>query len=441
MSKETILKVEKISKHFEIFPSPAKCLLQYLLGGKKKFSRDFWALHEVTFELKRGECIGIIGKNGAGKSTLLQIITGVLQPTSGTIETHGRITALLELGSGFNPEFTGRENVYMNAAILGLTEKETEQKMPEIFSFAEIGEFVDRPVKEYSSGMMLRLAFAVQVVLDPDLLIVDEALAVGDALFQRKCYAYIDSLKKKGTSLLLVTHDTETVKQHCDHVVFIKEGRGHFFENARDGVLEYMRYLFPKETAEQSETGSESRPKEQETVKKQIDSLEDEFVYVSKAQEEDCGNWGAGGGKIKEVRIFGLQRPNILTTPNRIKIEIDVEWDKKFVQKKILEEKLQRNIMVGIRFSDVKSSVYFETNNDVEGIAYDPMSQDHLRIAFDLEVPELRKGEVFLSIAVAIGNMQAHIPLVWNDMQIVLQTLTTKFVSGYVYFPTKITFF
>ena len=224
-SDETVLRIRHISKRFEIYDKPRYRLQQMLFGRWKTYFREFWALRDIDFEVRKGECIGIIGPNGAGKSTLLQIMTGTLQPTEGTVERHGRIAALLELGSGFNPEFTGRENVYMNAAILGLTKKETDEKYQDIVDFADIGEFIDRPVKTYSSGMIVRLAFAVNAFVDPDILIVDEALAVGDIGFQMKCFQKLHDIIAKGTTLLLVTHDLVSVSTFCQKVLFMNNGR------------------------------------------------------------------------------------------------------------------------------------------------------------------------------------------------------------------------
>lgn len=198
---DIILNINDVSKCYELYKNPKDRLLQTLCLGYKKFYKEFWALRDINFEVRRGECIGLIGRNGAGKSTLLQIITGTLQPTTGSITVNGRIAALLELGSGFNPDFTGRENIYMNAAILGFSNKEIFSKFIDIVTFADIGDFIEQPVKNYSSGMMARLAFATQIMLEPEILIVDEALAVGDHFFQAKCYAYLRQLKKRGVTL------------------------------------------------------------------------------------------------------------------------------------------------------------------------------------------------------------------------------------------------
>ena len=232
MSSDIAIKVENLSKCYQIYNQPRDYLkqfiiprLQRLIGREpKQYFREFWVLKDISFEIRKGETVGIIGRNGCGKSTLLQMICGTLNPTSGNVQTQGRITALLELGSGFNPEFTGRENVYMNAAVLGLSQEEIDMRFDDIVAFADIGEFIDQPVKTYSSGMMVRLAFAVQAQVLPDILIVDEALAVGDAKFQAKCFECLKQLKAKGTSILLVTHSSEQIVTHCSHAMLLNAG-------------------------------------------------------------------------------------------------------------------------------------------------------------------------------------------------------------------------
>lgn len=223
-SDENVLEVRNVSKSYEMYARPSDRFWQMVFGKRKKYYNEAKVLTNIDFSLKKGECIGVIGRNGAGKSTLLQLITGTLDPTEGTIETKGKIAALLELGSGFNPEYTGKENVYMNAALLGFSHDEIEKRYKEIVEFADIGDYIDQPVKKYSSGMMVRLAFAVQVVVEPDLLIVDEALSVGDVAFQFKCLNRIREIVSKGTSVLLVSHDTSTVKAFCNKCIWLKKG-------------------------------------------------------------------------------------------------------------------------------------------------------------------------------------------------------------------------
>lgn len=223
-SSDVAIRVSNLSKCFQIYAKPSDRLLQMLARSFKRFYREFWALKDVSFEVKKGETVGIVGRNGSGKSTLLQLICGTLNPSGGNIQISGRIAALLELGSGFNPEFTGRENVYMNAAVLGLTEKEIDARYAEIEAFADIGQFIDQPVKTYSSGMSVRLAFAVAINSDPEVLVIDEALSVGDELFQRKCFARIEAIKKNGTTILFVSHSGAAVIGLCDRAILVDSG-------------------------------------------------------------------------------------------------------------------------------------------------------------------------------------------------------------------------
>lgn len=232
MSSDLAIRIEQLSKCYQIYAQPRDRLKQMLLpklqrlAGRhpKRYYDEFWALRNISFEIRKGEAVGIVGRNGSGKSTLLQLICGTLFPTLGTVETKGRIAALLELGSGFNPEFTGRENVYLNGAILGVDQEQMNAVFERIVKFADIGDHLDQPVKTYSSGMFVRLAFAVQMHLDPEILIVDEALSVGDQFFQAKCYAAIRTMMDKGTTVLFVSHSAATVKALCPRAVLLSHG-------------------------------------------------------------------------------------------------------------------------------------------------------------------------------------------------------------------------
>jgi lipopolysaccharide transport system ATP-binding protein len=226
MSSESIITVDGVSKAFPIYEKPYHRLMQMLSprAQKKRWFREFHALRNVDFEIGRGETLGIVGRNGSGKSTLLQIICGTLAPSSGSVVVNGRVAALLELGAGFNPEFTGRENVYLNGTVLGLTRSEIEQRYDEILSFADIGEFIEQPVKSYSSGMYIRLAFAVAINVMPDVLVIDEALSVGDEAFQRKCFARIQRIKDAGATVLFVSHSAGTVTELCDRAILLDRG-------------------------------------------------------------------------------------------------------------------------------------------------------------------------------------------------------------------------
>lgn len=255
-SNDVAVSVCGVSKRYELYDSPRDHLKQLVIPKLRKMAglptknyfQEYWALTDVSFEVQKGESVGIVGRNGSGKSTLLQIITGTLSPTQGRVETTGRIAALLELGSGFNPEFTGRENVYLNCALLGFESRRVDEIFDDIASFADIGDYVDQPVKTYSSGMMLRLAFAVQVQTRPDILIVDEALAVGDALFQKRCFQKIESLSNDGVTLLFVSHDQESVRTLTNRALLLSKGEVKAWGKSSEVVLEYRRLLHGEES-------------------------------------------------------------------------------------------------------------------------------------------------------------------------------------------------
>lgn len=245
MSSDNAIEVLGLSKCYQVYDKPRDRLLQMLLGGTgKRFYREFWALQDVSFSIPKGRVYGILGKNGAGKSTLLQILCGTLAASSGEVRVAGRISALLELGSGFNPEFTGIENIYMNAQLLGLTRQEVDAKLDKIIAFADIGEHVDQPVKTYSSGMFARLAFSVAIHVDPDILIVDETLSVGDAWFQHKSMARMRKLMESGCTVLFVSHSIDAVRALCDHAIWIDGGRLKMQGNVTEVTNAYMNDVF-----------------------------------------------------------------------------------------------------------------------------------------------------------------------------------------------------
>src|SRR5436190_15725138 len=219
------IRFENVSKSYPIYETPRDRLKELLTFNRLEFHKNFWALHDVSFEVGRGETFCVIGENGSGKSTLLQLVAGILQPSSGTIEVNGRVSALLELGAGFNPEFTGRDNVYLNGAILGLSTREIDARYRDIEEFAEIGDFINRPVKTYSSGMVVRLAFAVAINVDPEILLVDEALAVGDIYFRQRCMRKVHELRTRGVTILFVSHAISDVKAIGDRVLWLDRGR------------------------------------------------------------------------------------------------------------------------------------------------------------------------------------------------------------------------
>lgn len=325
MSSEIAIKVENLSKCYQIYEQPRDRLKQALypkfqkLFGltEKQYFSEFWALRDISFEVKKGESVGIIGRNGSGKSTLLQIITGTLSASTGKVTTQGRIAALLELGSGFDPDFTGRENVYLNGALLGISHQEIDARFDSIAAFADIGEHLDQPVKTYSSGMLVRLAFAVQVQVEPDILIVDEALAVGDALFQKRCFQRIERLVSNGTTVLFVSHEQESVRTLTNRALLLKDGRSRAWGLSSDVVLEYRRLLHEEETTYLSSLVNEiaaSKSKE----------AEENIVVDENASRSEKMSFGDGGVKILSVHTLSAENQacNIFYPGQDLKIKI-----------------------------------------------------------------------------------------------------------------------
>lgn len=267
MTEDTVISVENVSKAYRIWQTPAARLTSPLMAGigrhifgstppgralvrrAEASYRDFWALKDISFEIRRGESVGIIGRNGSGKSTLLQIIAGTLQPTTGSVRVKGRVAALLELGSGFNLDFTGRENVFLNGAVLGLSRSEVEERFDAIAGFADIGEFIDHPAKTYSSGMLVRLAFSVQVQVEPEILIIDEALAVGDILFQKRCFGKMHELLDRGTTVVFVSHELESVRTLTKRAILLRDGCIRAIGSSAEVVLDYRRQTHDDERA------------------------------------------------------------------------------------------------------------------------------------------------------------------------------------------------
>ncbi|WP_273828212.1 MULTISPECIES: ABC transporter ATP-binding protein [Pseudomonas] len=338
MSSDNIaISVQNISKCFYTYEKPRDRLKQAIMprlqrwAGDKvtTYGKEFWALRDISFDVKKGETVGIVGRNGSGKSTLLQIICGTLTPTTGSIETQGRIAALLELGSGFNPEFTGRENIYLNAAVLGLTREEVNERFDAIAGFADIGEFIDQPIKAYSSGMAVRLAFAVQAQVDPDILIVDEALSVGDARFQAKCFERLRQLKDNGTSILLVTHASEQVVTHCSRAILINQSRIELIGESRPVVNRYMDILFGRE----KRLEKKESPEPQTTPAQSAEAVKlsfEENAYAGRAGYNPHEyRWGDGAAILQDFHLSaaGREYPNTIESGEEIVLNLALQFN------------------------------------------------------------------------------------------------------------------
>lgn len=261
MSDKNVISVQHLSKMYKLYDKPSDRLKESLGLSRKKKYREHYALHDVNFNIHEGECVGIIGVNGSGKSTILKIITGVLAPTTGEVKVNGRISALLELGAGFNMEYSGLENVYLNGTMIGFSEEEIDAKLDDILAFADIGDYIHQPVKTYSSGMFVRLAFAVAINIDPEILIVDEALSVGDVFFQAKCYHKFEAFKKQGKTILFVTHDLSSVSKYCDRVILLNKGVKLDEGSPKEMVDLYKQLLVGQEPVKQKTDGGEDLAK------------------------------------------------------------------------------------------------------------------------------------------------------------------------------------
>jgi ABC-type polysaccharide/polyol phosphate transport system ATPase subunit len=263
------VRVDSVSKQYRIYDRPADRLKETLTRGRWKGHREFWALKDISFEVEAGTTTGIIGPNGSGKSTLLQIITGTLEPTHGNVSIEGRVAALLELGAGFNPQFTGIENILMNAALMGFSKAETEHLLPEIANFAEIGDFIYQPLKTYSSGMYIRLAFAAAIAVAPQILIIDEALAVGDAVFQHRCMRRIKEMQENGTTILFVSHDPSSVRALCNHAILLNQGEKIAEGRPSDVLNRYQKIIMARQQAYEAGSKTAYQPASESFERKQ----------------------------------------------------------------------------------------------------------------------------------------------------------------------------
>lgn len=404
MSSDLAIKVDKLSKCYHIYDSPRDRLKQFLLPRllrviglpSKRYYREFWALKDISFEVGKGDTVGIIGRNGSGKSTLLQIICGTLSHTAGDVVTCGRIAALLELGSGFNPEFTGRENVYLNASILGLKKDEIDARFDDIAAFADIGEFIDQPVKSYSSGMMVRLAFAVQAQVDPDILIVDEALAVGDAKFQARCFERLKQLKEGGTSILLVTHSTEQIVTHCSRAVLLDHGELIQLGEPKRVVNSYLDLLFGKSNqlppAENGDAVTLLNQHSPENLNFDADAFSTRHGYNPLEYR-----WGDGSAKITDYYLSSESEdyPAAINTGQKISLTVAV----KFINS------LRRPIF-GVTIKTREGVTVYGTNTEILGIEeFKTKGRAGEGVTIEMSfVCGLAPGDYFISLGVATSQ-------------------------------------
>ncbi|MBF0319621.1 MAG: ABC transporter ATP-binding protein [Nitrospirae bacterium] len=395
-----------LTKVYKLYKRAIDRLKEAVNPFKRIYHEDFYALRDVCFEARKGRTIGIIGKNGAGKSTLLQILTGVLTPTSGVLTKVGRLSALLELGAGFNPELTGIENIYFNGTIMGYTRREIDDRLSEIIAFADIGEFIHQPVKTYSSGMFVRLAFAVSVSVEPDILIIDEALSVGDIRFQIKCFRKITDFKNSGKCIVLVSHDIGAIKRLCDSVIWLRDGQVYLNGDPEYVCKEYMSYMFYDGTSKENK---DTQAPEQGAGAGEAIEWEDVRGYAS---------FGEGGAEIRRVVLISCEtgrRINMLKGGERVKFLVEADITGHIT-----------NPGCGITLKDNYGTYIFTINNYIYNVQIEPFTDTlRLHVEFDFQFPNLKSGNYSFSVSISDGTVESHIQNHWIHEAYVLQLINS----------------
>ena len=430
MLEDAAISVLNLTKIYKLYDSSQDRLKESLHPLRKKYHRDFYALNDVSFEIKKGETVAIIGKNGSGKSTLLKTITGVLTPSSGSVDVNGKISALLELGAGFNPQLTGIENIYFNGTIMGFTREQMDSKLDQILSFADIGNFVNQPVKTFSSGMFMRLAFAVAVNIDPEILIIDEALAVGDARFSKKCYDRFKLFRDNGKTILLVTHDVEAVKTYAGQALFLDEGRVLYQGEPKEAVKQYLRMLFPVQHkidhTSISDVSVSTPPSPDEVVNSNREQYHLDLVAFDKSQQK------VQAAHFECIRISGLQSPNIFNGGETLQIILKARWDVSKIGELLQQSDFERNIIIGLRMQNQKGVTVLATNSLLHQVILDPLEHCGCTIKLDLEVPKVCKDHYFITPVMSLGTQEHHTGLVTNENLIHLICVPQRRFYGFV---------
>lgn len=425
MSSEITIRADNVSKAYTIYKRPEDRLKQMFAFGRRKYYDEYWALKGASLTVRRGETVGLIGRNGSGKSTFLQMICGTLTPTAGTIEVEGRVAALLELGAGFNPEFTGRENVYVAASILGLTRPEIDERLPAIEEFAGIGDFIDQPVKLYSSGMYARLAFAVAAHVEADVLIVDEILAVGDALFNQRCMRYIHAFKEKGT-LLFVSHDMSAIATLCDRVVWLDRGEVRAVGGPKDICHQYLAALL-EDTDESGafKIGGERRsmaaaplpPKPDVRAELLRDSAHANNLQIFEFDPQSPW-FGQRGATIEKAALLDAQGLPIGVAEGGEEVVLRVD---------ARAEKQLQGPIIGWLFKNRLGQCLFGENTYVP-YQFDPLTVEaggRFHASFRFQLPYLPPGDYAITVAVAEGTELDHVQHHWIDDALVVQVMTS----------------
>ncbi len=414
---------QSVSKSYAIYDAPGDRLKELLTFNRWKRHKDFWAVQDVSFEVKRGETFCIVGENGSGKSTTLQMVAGILHPSSGHVSINGRVSALLELGAGFNPEFSGRDNVYLNGSILGLSTKQIDERYRDIENFAEIGDFINQPVKTYSSGMVVRLAFAVAINVDPEILLVDEALAVGDIYFRQRCMRKVHELRARGITILFVSHAVSDVKAIGDKVLWLDHGRVVEMGEPDRVISKYLAAMSQKDSNYRLlRAGSEEKrvrcgPVRAPEIVETIPNIDHRY--------------GDGRAEILGIAVLNEQgHPLHMLEPSiRMVVRISVR----------AKDDLSMP-MVGFMLRNQLGMDFSGSNTAREGYELPPMQPgDITTVDFHIDLPELYPASFSFSPAVADGTLQAYQMCDWIDNAIALQmSRTAGEIYGYIHLPCRV---
>lgn len=415
MSSEAIIKAVELGKCYPIFSNPLDRLKQMLMRGRRKYYREFWALQNINFTIEKGETWGIIGRNGSGKSTLLQLVCNTLTPTEGSISVIGRVAALLELGAGFNPEFTGLENVYMACSLYGMSRSEIEAKLEDIIAFADIGDHLNQPVKTYSSGMYVRLGFAVIAHVDADILIVDEALAVGDAVFTQKCMRFIREFKQNGT-LIFVSHDLSSVLNLCDFSLWLDGGRVRKVGITKKVVEEYVR--FTTELTYDPEVNLEPIPEAVSQEKSARSSQETNCSIAIKYNIEASSGWKTGDGAVRHVELTDASGRPFIQMSSLVRLSLSAE----------LNHELSRPIL-GFLFRDRLGQNLFGENT-LAAKPLDKLVGRKVTAEFLFKFPALPDGDYSIVFALANGDSDSHVLHHWINDGILIEIRASPVKHG-----------
>jgi ABC-type polysaccharide/polyol phosphate transport system ATPase subunit len=417
--------IRSVFKRYRIYHEKIPSLKNTILRRKRTTFEEFLALDNVSFTVDHGQTLGIIGPNGSGKSTLLKLMAKILQPTSGEVIVNGSLSALLELGAGFHPDLTGRENVYINAAILGMRKRDVDKKMDDIIEFSELAKFIDTPVKNYSSGMYMRLGFSVAINVNPDILLVDEVLAVGDQAFQAKCYKVIYNFMKRGKTIIIVSHDLDTISDLCSNVVFIKDGKVEDMGKPLNIVTKYRAYIEELEKKRIIEQQSIERKKIFKTViernRKIVDGEEIAKLTDSSVSGETIKRFGSGDAEIQNIKLLDSKD---------MEIDFCEYGDNVKIVYKVLFKKRIEEPVFGIRIKDFRGNIVYGTNTRLNNIKTGIFKKgDLIKVIFNQKVP-LIGGEYLISSAVAYKDNMTYCDWV-NDM-FAINVISRKIAEGIV---------